>query len=102
MSVLIIGYLVIALIRMNTYVYVCPHCKQIGTLHSKGNFLTCDCGYKVEFGQDGFFHECEKALVFDNVLDWDKWQKEQWIIGSITLCNRLKKFLLKTKKLKML
>lgn len=58
--------------------YVCPHCKQIGTLHSKGNFLTCDCGYKVEFGQDGFFHQCEKALVFDNVLDWDKWQKPIW------------------------
>ena len=59
-------------------IYICPHCKQIGTLHSKGNFLTCDCGYKVEFGQDGFFHQCEKALVFDNVLDWDKWQKGIW------------------------
>ena len=58
--------------------YICPHCQQVGTLHSKGNFLTCDCGYKVEFGQDGFFHECEKALVFDNVLDWDKWQKGIW------------------------
>lgn len=58
--------------------YVCPHCKQVGTMHSKGDFLTCDCGYKVEFGRDGFFHECEKALVFDNVLDWDKWQKPIW------------------------
>lgn len=58
--------------------YVCPHCKQVGALHSKGNFLACDCGYKVEFGQDGFFHECEKALVFDSVLDWDKWQKGIW------------------------
>lgn len=58
--------------------YICPHCQQVGTLHSKGNFLTCECGYKVEFGQDGFFHECEKALVFDNVLDWDKWQKGIW------------------------
>lgn len=58
--------------------YICPHCKQVGTLHSKGDFLTCECGYKVEFGRDGFFHECEKALVFDNVLDWDKWQKPIW------------------------
>lgn len=58
--------------------YICPHCQQVGTLHSKGNFLTCECGYKVEFGQDGFFHECEKALVFDSVLDWDKWQKGIW------------------------
>lgn len=58
--------------------YICPHCEQVGTMHSKGNFLTCDCGYKVEFGRDGFFHQCEKELVFDNVLDWDKWQKPVW------------------------
>lgn len=58
--------------------FICPHCKQIGTLHSRGNYLTCDCGYQVEFGQDGFFHQSEKELVFDNVLDWDKWQKPLW------------------------
>lgn len=58
--------------------YVCPHCEKVGTLHSKGNHLTCDCGYKIEFGQDGFFHQCEKDLVFDNALDWDKWQKDVW------------------------
>lgn len=58
--------------------FVCPHCNEVGTLHSKGNYLTCDCGYKVEFGQDGFFHQCEKTLLFDNVLDWDKWQKPVW------------------------
>ena len=58
--------------------YICPHCEQVGTMHSKGDFLTCDCGYKVEFGRDGFFHQCEKELVFDNVLDWDKWQKSIW------------------------
>lgn len=27
MAVLILGYLTIALIRMNTFVYECPHCK---------------------------------------------------------------------------
>ncbi len=58
--------------------YICPHCEQVGTLHSKGNYLTCDCGYQVEFGRDGFFHESQKELVFDNALDWDKWQKNVW------------------------
>ncbi len=58
--------------------YICPHCQRVGTLHSKGDFLTCECGYRVEFGRDGFFHESEKALIFDNVLDWDKWQKGIW------------------------
>lgn len=27
MAVLVIGYLIIALIRMNTFLYECPHCK---------------------------------------------------------------------------
>ncbi len=58
--------------------YMCPHCEQVSTLHSKGDFLTCDCGYKVELKSDGFFHPCEKKLIFDNILDWDKWQKEVW------------------------
>lgn len=58
--------------------FICPHCEKVGTLHSKGNCLTCDCGYQVEFGQDGFFHQSQKELVFDNVLDWDKWQKPLW------------------------
>ena len=58
--------------------FVCPHCEKVGTMHSKGNYLTCDCGYQVEFGRDGFFHPSQKDLVFDNVLDWDKWQKPTW------------------------
>ena len=58
--------------------YMCPHCKEVGTLHSKGDFLTCDCGYKVELRADGFFHPIQKKLIFDNILEWDKWQKEEW------------------------
>ena len=58
--------------------FVCPHCEKVGTMTSKGNYFTCDCGYQVEFGTDGFFHQSQKELVFDNVLDWDKWQKPVW------------------------
>lgn len=58
--------------------YMCPHCLEVGNLHSKGNFLTCDCGYKVELRPDGFFYPVQKDLVFDNILDWDKWQKGRW------------------------
>ena len=58
--------------------FMCPHCFEVGKLHSKGDYLTCDCGYKVELRADGFFYPLRKKLVFDNILDWDKWQKEQW------------------------
>lgn len=58
--------------------YVCPECGNIGCLHSKGNFLTCDCGYEVEMKKDGFFHNCGKGLHQDNVLSWDLWQRDVW------------------------
>lgn len=58
--------------------YLCPKCGKAGTLHSKGNFLSCDCGYKVEMKNDGFFHDCGEGLTHDNVLDWDLWQRDIW------------------------
>ena len=59
--------------------YVCPKCKEIGHLHSKGDFFKCHaCGYKVEYGTDAFFHSEDNEVVFDNVLDWDKWQRKEW------------------------
>lgn len=58
--------------------YVCPECKKVGTMHSKGNNLKCDCGYEVEMKSDGFFHDIGKGLYYDNVLDWDLWQREIW------------------------
>lgn len=58
--------------------YLCPKCGKVGALHSKGNFLSCDCGYKVEMKKDGFFHDCGEGLIHDNVLDWDLWQRDIW------------------------
>ena len=58
--------------------YVCPKCNQVGTLHSKGNSLTCDCGYSVDMGTDGLFHDTGSGLIHDNVLSWDLWQREVW------------------------
>ena len=58
--------------------YVCPECKRVATLHSHGNNLSCDCGYEVEMKADGFFHDIGKGLHFDNVLDWDLWQRGIW------------------------
>ncbi len=58
--------------------YICPECKKVAAMHSSGNFLKCDCGYEVEMKSDGFFHDCGKGLHFDNVLDWDLWQRDVW------------------------
>ncbi len=59
--------------------YVCPVCKQVGDLHSHGDILECTaCGYKLRMEDDGFFHDVGNGLVYDNVCDWDKWQKSVW------------------------
>ncbi|MBQ7118057.1 MAG: 1-acyl-sn-glycerol-3-phosphate acyltransferase [Clostridia bacterium] len=56
--------------------YMCPKCGQVGTLHSKGDDLKCDCGAVYTMKADGFFHGDD--VVYDNVYDWDMWQRKQW------------------------
>jgi len=60
--------------------YLCPSCRRLNTLHSRGNELSCDCGLHTTLNKYGFFDS--EALPFDNVLDWDKWEAEE-------LLNRL-------------
>ncbi|HNX13246.1 MAG TPA: lysophospholipid acyltransferase family protein [Oscillospiraceae bacterium] len=54
--------------------FVCPKCHGVGTMHSKKNDYFCDCGYRVTLGENGFF--IGQDIVFNNVLDWDLWQRE--------------------------
>lgn len=56
--------------------YLCPKCLGISTMHSKDDKFTCECGYSLTYGEDCFFHGDD--VVFDNVLDWDKWQRKKW------------------------
>lgn len=58
--------------------YMCPKCRGVGTLHSKDDELTCECGYSLIYGEDCFFHENGGDVVFDNILDWDHWQRKAW------------------------
>ncbi len=66
--------------HLECIVYVCPECKEIGTLHSKGDYCKCEnCGYGIRCGTDAFFHGIDgKDAIFDNTCDWDKWQREIW------------------------
>lgn len=53
--------------------YVCPKCKQIGTLKSNGNYIKCDCDFKATIDNYGFWHS--ENMNFDNITDWNKFQK---------------------------
>ena len=52
---------------------ICPKCKKVGGLKSKGIYLTCECGHKVEFTEYGVF---EPASPFETIGEWDAWQNE--------------------------
>ncbi len=63
---------------MEQALYLCPRCRRIGTLHTKGNHVFCDCGLDLEYTETGFFHPEEP---FATIAEWDDWQHER-------LCQR--------------
>ena len=57
---------------LETALYLCPRCRRIDTLHSRGDRFFCDCGLSMTLDEFGFFQGDE--LPFKTPLDWDKWQ----------------------------
>ncbi len=56
--------------------YVCPHCRSIAQLQSRGHRLRClHCGYSVFYNEYGFFQRRSGRLYFENVRDWNVWQQ---------------------------
>ena len=54
--------------------YLCPKCKRVGTLKSKGDRFFCACGLETRLTPTGFFpHDAP----FPTLAQWDAWQKEQ-------------------------
>lgn len=60
---------------MERVLYTCPKCHAINKMHSEHDTLSCKaCGYSVDVDEYGFF--VGDGLPFDNLYDWDMWQKE--------------------------
>ena len=60
--------------NLQTVLYLCPHCKRVGGLSSKGERLFCTCGKSWEFTPFGTFAPAEP---FENIAAWDAWQKAE-------------------------
>lgn len=59
---------------MECGVCVCPACKTIGSIKSKGNSVFCtSCGLSTELDEYGFF--TNKAFPFKHYGEWDAWQE---------------------------
>ncbi|MCL2751286.1 MAG: 1-acyl-sn-glycerol-3-phosphate acyltransferase [Firmicutes bacterium] len=51
-------------------VFWCPECGGFG-MKSEGGLFGCpECGYQVRYNKYGFFEDCGRGVVYDNVADW--------------------------------
>lgn len=53
---------------------LCPRCRRIGTLRTRGNRIFCSCGLDLEYTETGFF---APETPFADVAEWDDWQRQQ-------------------------
>lgn len=54
--------------------YICPQCREIGTMRSSGNDLSCGCGYTVHIDRYGFFEYPPNGPCFESPKKWRIWQ----------------------------
>jgi 1-acyl-sn-glycerol-3-phosphate acyltransferase len=59
--------------------FVCPECRNVDCLHSRGQRLTCEhCGYTVRMNDRGFFESPNGHIHFETIRDWNLWQVEEY------------------------
>lgn len=62
---------------MEIVLFLCPECKEQGTLHSHGNRLSCvNCGYEVYVNEFGLFEQRSDTFHFETIDSWNRWQTE--------------------------
>jgi 1-acyl-sn-glycerol-3-phosphate acyltransferase len=62
-------------VGMETAMFMCPHCKKIGTLLSMGNEITCPCGFKAHYTEYGMLENMPKNM--DTITKWDIFQRNE-------------------------
>ena len=86
---------------LENVLYRCPKCHQEYTLSSKGNTISCNCGFNLTIKEDYHFEDNEYGLT--NIHDWYELikQEERKHLDNINLeCEvKVKKFNIDNKKL---
>lgn len=55
--------------------FMCPQCGKIGTLHSHGDTIQCDCGFCADYDVYGNLNGSDGKTY--TVTEWDLWQRQQ-------------------------
>lgn len=58
---------------LETALFICPQCEQIGTLRSQGSEFSCSCGLKTVYDEYGYLN----GGPYRTVTEWDAWQNQQ-------------------------
>src|SRR5690554_5945667 len=58
---------------LETALFICPQCEQIGTLKSRGSEFSCSCGLKTVYDEYGYLN----GGPYRTVTEWDAWQNQQ-------------------------
>ena len=53
--------------------FLCPVCGKLGTIRGVGNEITCGCGWKVQYTEEGFL---DPPQPFETLAEWDARQKK--------------------------
>ena len=68
---------------LETLLFSCPKCRKIGTLKSKKNILSCNCGYKAKLDEYGYLFENEnKKLSITGAVEDQKKYLNEIVAGS--------------------
>ena len=76
--------------NIETALYLCPGCKGIGTIASKGDSFSCGCGLSGIYTETGFLEG--ESLPFSTITEWCEWQKAEMEViakgaGGGTICS---------------
>ena len=82
---------------IETALFMCPKCRKLGTIQSRGNEFFCECGLKGEYDEYGYI---SGNFDFKTVRDWDMWElelfksglcagedKEYYSVDGLRLCS---------------
>lgn len=58
---------------LETALFICPVCRQIGQLKSEGSMFFCTCGLKGSYDEFGYLH----GAPYLTITEWDAWQNRR-------------------------
>lgn len=60
---------------LETTLFACPQCGEIGKLHSHGGRIACNCGFAADYDEYGMLHGTDG--IERTVTEWDAWQRQR-------------------------